>query len=86
MKRPPRILAVVVTLTCLTVSAWAALCGVNTYLESSVTDPSNPAEWQTYTLTGTFKIIFTQVDPAIRTLSGTGSAWPGMIGVIRFIP
>ena len=91
MKRPPRILAVVVTLTCLTISAWATLCGVNTYLESSVTDPSNPAEWQAYTSTGTFKIIFTQMDPATRILSGTGQRlagndWCYPIYTLRFDP
>jgi len=78
MRRPPRILAVVVTLTCLTISAWASLCGLNTYLLSSfLSDPSNPAEWQTYTFNGTYRIVFTQVDPLHRSFTGTGQRLTG---------
>ncbi len=92
MKRLTTILAVVVTLTCITISVWATDCGITTYLLSSaISDPSNPAEWQAYTFTGTFRIVFRQVDPAERTLSGygqrlAGDDWCRPVYTFRFDP
>jgi hypothetical protein len=77
MKRPITILAIVVILTCLTISAWAALCGQNTYLLSSFSNPSNPAEWESYTLNATYRIVFTQIDPLHRTFTGSGQRRTG---------
>lgn len=77
MKRPITILAIVVTLTCLTISAWAALCGQNTYLLSSSANPSNPGEWEAYTLNATYRIVFTQIDPLHRTFTGDGQRRTG---------